>query len=442
MTTTAQKFYPHTTDHDDTWGTDARKLNDVDGHAIALTTIANFETDGAVATIVLDPYSTVTRSTDPAEDAVGWAINKTGGDGMGATSTVYRTIPSGTWGFRCRAAATIAQTGIGSSSTKITAVVFKVSSAGARTELFRSASAATAVLLTATVVVWTSASQSAIEFATNETLLVSYQFESVGIIVTGQQITFITVGDNPDADDVWFTVPSPGVRDRVLKAVTGSTTPAGAMVRSPTKLLTASTTPAGVIVRKPSRLVAGSTSPVGAVLKKPSIFSTGSTTPAGAVLRRPTKLLTGTVTPGPSTIVRKPTKLLTATITPAATVSKFVARFFTGSTTPTGQVLKRPGILMGGTVTPGPGAVTRRPTKLLTGTVTSSGTLRTLITKNLTAAITPVGTLTRRVSKFFTGSTTPAGSVRKTPKKFLTGTIGTQTGGTTIIRRIIRIFED
>jgi hypothetical protein len=212
----AQKFYPHTVDQDGTWGTDARKLNDVSGNATDATTVADFSTDTAQGTIVIDPYtSRSTRGTTNEAD-FGWAVNAAGADGMGSTATAKRIIPAGTWTFNCVVSVTSAQTGIGMSNTTVTAVVYRVSSTGTRTELFRQASAVTTVTALIGVgvqtITWTKTGATQVTLEADETVFVSYQILSVGVAVTGQQFTWRTKGDGTDDMNTWVQVPSPGVR--------------------------------------------------------------------------------------------------------------------------------------------------------------------------------------------------------------------------------------
>jgi hypothetical protein len=214
--TLAQKFYPHTVDHDGTWGTDARKLNDVSGNAADTTTIANFGTDTAQGTIVFDPYTNRSTRGTANEADFGWGINAAGSDGMASTSSAKRIIPAGDWHFNARVSVSSAQTGIGNSNSTFTAVVYRVSSAGTRTELFRQASATVAITSVTGVsvqgVFWVS-SQSQFTFEADETVFVSFQVLSVGVVVTGQRMTFRTQGnDGTDGNNVWVNLPSPGVR--------------------------------------------------------------------------------------------------------------------------------------------------------------------------------------------------------------------------------------
>lgn len=224
MGTTAQKFYPSTTDHDGTWGTDVRKLLDTAAGAIDDTTKADFGTDTSQRTITFDPYTT--RSTvGDASTNFGWGVNASGSDGMSATSTARRVIPSGVWTFNCRVSVTVVQTGTGNDTTQLTAYVYKVAGDGTRTLQWSQASAAEAVTTITGVGVqlfsWSTASKPELELDADETIHVAFTVTSIGVAVTGQVITFRTQGTNvTDTQNTWMRVPSPGVRTILTESVT------------------------------------------------------------------------------------------------------------------------------------------------------------------------------------------------------------------------------
>ena len=179
-------------------------------------------------------------------------------------------------------------------------------------------------------------------------------------------------------------------------AITGATTPAGALARQGQKPLAGLTTPGGLLYRVTLKPVGGNVTPSGAlaVLKAALRTFSGSLALAGTIARLAGKTLTGTVTLS-GALVRQTAKTVTGSTTLSGTLGliRAVLRSFAGTITPAGAL--------------GPRAML----KTLTGTVAASGALTRQLARTLTGAMTPLGVLRRLLAKVVSGSSTPSGTL-------------------------------
>lgn len=238
MSTIAQTFFPNTVAHDTVYGTDIRKLAE-SLPTLDDTSICGFGTSGN-KNIVVDPFTTnttdVTPMTAAALDPLGWAINETGADGMGATSTAKRTIAAGTWSFQGTLKA--------SPAAALNAVTVKVrvyrvaASGGARTQL-GSEGSANAGLITTAGTSWstTITDIGAVTIEADETIQVSYYINATGQ-VGGLSVIF-EVGDAIVTNDLQVQVPSPGIRTKYISSLTGSLSFVGSIAKRAGKTLSA-----------------------------------------------------------------------------------------------------------------------------------------------------------------------------------------------------------
>jgi len=187
--------------------------------------------------------------------------------------------------------------------------------------------------------------------------------------------------------------------------------------------------------------ISGSITPAGALIKQDQKRFTGTITPTGAVIKQDQKRLTGTITPAGS-LLKSIAKTLTGTITPAGAlaVTKVILRSFAGTITPAGALIRQANKALSGLITPA-GALIRQTQKRFTGTITPAGTVATIkaILRTFTGTITPAGTLIRQDQKQLTGTITPAGSLLKSTLKRFTATI-TPAGAVAATKVILRSF--
>ncbi len=165
--------------------TDRKQLSDTAGSSQITTTKANFSTSTTRRYLHLIPLTTTTATVTPGNIGKGWKIDP---DTMGATASVNRVIPAGTWTFNANMVATTAQL---AADTKLQAVVSRVNgTSGTGTILFTATSAATQLLVTAVDINWTSASQADFILGSADTIIVEFFVESIGVAVVGQTLTF------------------------------------------------------------------------------------------------------------------------------------------------------------------------------------------------------------------------------------------------------------
>ncbi|HEX4843184.1 MAG TPA: hypothetical protein VFV57_05895 [Limnobacter sp.] len=124
MATRADILYLSATDQDQTWGTDVRKLAET-AQALNSTTICSHPNSAGTTSITLDPLTTSTTQSD-IRDALGWAVNEQGADGMESTSTRKRRIRAGDWVFTMRLGLPTAGTATGTLTGSFSARVYRV----------------------------------------------------------------------------------------------------------------------------------------------------------------------------------------------------------------------------------------------------------------------------------------------------------------------------
>lgn len=164
------------------------------------------------------------------------------------------------------------------------------------------------------------------------------------------------------------------------------------------------------------------------------LFVTGSITPTGALIKKPGVFETGSITPT-GALIKKPGKFPAGSITPIGTIIKNVGAHQVGSITPTGAVIKKPGKFFVGSITPtGALAVARVVLLFVTGSIASTGSLIKTAGKALAGSITPTGALRKSVAKYFTGSITPT-STMATIKVVLLFVVGSITPSGLLIRQ-------
>ncbi len=217
MTTTASRFYPHSTDWD---GTDPTS-GDVRTLATSLPaqdtgSSCDFGTSGS-KTITVDPY-TAGRTTTGLDSSFGWAVNLTGTDGMDSTADAKRRIPSGTWSFQ----GTVASNAVSAAACTVGINVYRVAAAPSttRTLLFSDSVSAGTVVVAGTSWSKTTASQSEVILEAGETIQVTFTLTCTGQ-VGGLTIRFVT-GDSGTTNDTYFDVPSPGVRTQYQETITAT----------------------------------------------------------------------------------------------------------------------------------------------------------------------------------------------------------------------------
>lgn len=217
MTTTASRFYPHSTDWDgtDPASGDVRKL-ETSLPAATSGCSCDFGTSGA-KTITVDPY-TAGRTTTGLDSAFGWAINLTGADGMDSAVNAHRYIPAGTWLYQ---GTLFASPAIAVANCTVAMSVYRVAAAPSttRTLLFTDAGVSVpAVATTGTTFTRTTGAQAEIELQPGETIQCTFTLTCTGQI--GGLVIDMRTGDQ--TSDCWVDVPSPGVRTVYDETVTTS----------------------------------------------------------------------------------------------------------------------------------------------------------------------------------------------------------------------------
>ncbi len=164
--------------------TDRKQLSDSAGAGIISTTKANFSTSTTRRYLHLIPLTTTTATATPGNIGKGWKIDP---DTMGATASANKIIPAGIWTFETSMVASTAQL---ANDTKLQAVVSKVNGTAATgTLLFTATSAAFALLVTNSDQSWTSSSQPEVTCGADDTIIVEIFVESIGVVVVGQTLT-------------------------------------------------------------------------------------------------------------------------------------------------------------------------------------------------------------------------------------------------------------
>lgn len=244
MGTAARVFYPANTAWDGTGGAVVKKLLDAGTNSQDTTTKVVFGTNTTLRTIIVQPYTSNSTSGTTGEQNFGWAVNVSSADGMQSTAPPVgheRVILAGSWSFAVPMYAALTQTGLSGDQTTLTAVIYRVSSSGTRTELGRGSSAATTVTgLTAgtpTNITW-AVTLGQVTLAADETVQVSLEVQAKGN-ATGQTLTVVT---QPSTNPCTVTLPAPGVVTAKYVSGTVYDTTGTPVVTATVKLLTSSGT--------------------------------------------------------------------------------------------------------------------------------------------------------------------------------------------------------
>jgi hypothetical protein len=144
--------------------------------------------------------------------------------------------------------------------------------------------------------------------------------------------------------------------------------------------------------------VSGSLTPAGAVVRQIGKRPAGSLTPTGIVARQARRLLAGTLTPT-AAVAKQVGKRPAGAVTPAAAVAivKAALRTFTGSITPAAAVAKQAGKALSGAVAPA-GTVRRLVVKTVVGTLATAGLLLKQARRTYSGTIAPTGQVARQVT--------------------------------------------
>lgn len=296
MPTVSQDFFPVSTAHDQTYGTDIDKLAE-SAPAVDSTSICSFGATGN-KNIVIDPFTTnavdTTPMTDAALDPFGWSVNQLGADGMVSTATAKRIIAAGTWSFQgVLSASPVAAL----NNVTVRGRVYRVAAnGGVRTQLGSELSVnAGLVVVAGTNWSGTIADIGAVTLEADETIQVSFYLNGTGQ-VGGLSIAF-RVGSDGVLNDCRVQVASPGVRTLYLVTLAAATLSfVGAMTKQAGKVFAGTLTSAGAIVRLTSHNMTAALSFVGAVTKATSReLPAASLSFVGAVAKQTARAVAGTL---------------------------------------------------------------------------------------------------------------------------------------------------
>lgn len=422
--------------------TDRKLLDDAAGAVANTATTAGFGTSTTRRFIQFVPITANTATATPAPNGKGWKIDN---DTMGSQALVKRVIPAGIWTFRLLLSASTAQISNDTRCRVFVSVVNGTSGSGTPiTGLNGLDSAAVALAVGTTELVWASGSLGEVEFQANDTMLVEFWVESVGVTLIGQTLTLTL----ENATTPTRTVLPANIVTRYLTSYTGASSSNGSLTRQPQKVLVSAIASSSLLVRFVSAFYGGALTPTGVSLKRPGTRYTGSAASAGQLIRRPGKRLTSSITPGPGTLIRRPGLRRAGAVTSSGVLQRFVSMFKVGALTPTGAVFKRylP-IPKTGSITPGPGVLTRQPIKLLQSAIASSGTMQALLRKNFVSTLTMSGAVTKKLFTFFGGSLAPVGDLTKTTMKYFAGFFYSTSGDggsgpPVIVKKIVQVIFD
>lgn len=218
------------------------------------------------------------------------------------------------------------------------------------------------------------------------------------------------------------------------QSAAGTTTPAGALVKSVGKPDAGSLSPSGALARLTTPgTKAGSITPAGttARLTAPGV-KTGTLAPSGALATALTygQAVAGVLAPS-GVLARSATKPIGGTLTPTGTTSSAIifGKAVAGTIAAVGALARGTAVGIAGVVTPA-GAMARQTIRDLAGIITPSGALSTLLAfyKLVVGSIAQSGGLSLSALKALTGIITPAGSLSRTAAKTLIGTIAPEGG--------------
>jgi hypothetical protein len=227
MATTAQLFYPSTTEQDFTAPSevDIRKLVE-SAPGSNSTTITSHPNAAGTTQITLDPYTNRSTTGDIRANA-GWAINAAGADGMDSTSTEKRIIPSGQWQIVFTAAMPVAGTGTGTLTLTMSVTVYRVSAAGARSSLFTMGSTSaqsTGLAAFNGIISATSGTQPEYVLEAGETIHVGILTQVVQVAGLAGATVAGTVTWTTGTATQYFRLPTPGVRTQRIRGVSDTVT--------------------------------------------------------------------------------------------------------------------------------------------------------------------------------------------------------------------------
>lgn len=477
MATVAQNFYPHTTDQDQAWGNagDVFKLDTAIGAVNSTTQITYTNVNGSAKyAVTVDPYEAISAAAaSDNRTNMGWAWNEdvTDADAMDSETNAERFVPAGTWSFTVRV-----RTGTPGPLTTINVdcewSVYRVAAGGgSRSLLFTATSSNSST--TGTNVEHTltqTASPGRIDLAAGETLHVAYRIGSHatnGVLSTQNNVVIVYTGTQTSVTNT-VQVPSPGIRTdhKQSATLTGRGTAAkGAlpvtMTRSATGRGTATFTKAVTATRSFALTGRGAVSRVLAAALPRSASGRGLVSFTRATVASKSFTLTGRGAVNRDGLVAV---LLPRTLTGRGTVTAAKAVTASKTFTLVGRGIvaftKATQAQRSFTLT-GKGAVTRVLAGALPRSATGRGTAS--FTKAVTAAksfsLVGKGTAARTVAVAIPRSTTGKGIITEVHpvQAFRTFTLtgrGTVNGrielpideiptaDTTIIRRVVNIWED
>jgi len=137
----------------------------------------------------------------------------------------------------------------------------------------------------------------------------------------------------------------------------------------------------------------------------------GSITPAGALVKQDSKTLSGAVTPA-GTATKQANKGASGSVAPSGSVVRSFASALAGALTPSGALAKVFSSTMSGSITPS-GTLDALRTALLSlaGSMGLSGALARRASKGLSGSVTPAGGLAKRIGKLLSGAIAAAGAL-------------------------------
>jgi hypothetical protein len=411
------------------WGTDVRKMLASADASVDGTSRAIFGTGGAAVTRTIDPYND--SSADSDQTLFGWAVTPTD---MNSVSGARRFYPAGNHTLTAR----LSQGGVSATNVTMTLFIYRVGPSPTRTRtLLGSNSSVTSIAaLSAVTTATVTVALPQVIFEADETLQYSVELNCTGVAITGRTGVFRTGTEG----GVAIRVDTPVLGTLQDKNLTGGSTPAGAITNTASKVVGGGVTPANAgrtkIVLLRSTL--GAVATAGNLSKIPSKFLTGSiTSTVGTLVRTALKPLTGTIASAGQLTQRFVFKLLSGGITPTGALRKVPNIFKVGAVASSGGLRKEPMKVFGGTIT-SVGSIRRIPLKVLAGTIASVGAISNrFVTKLLGGTITPAGTPQKVPSVYKAGTVASTGSLRKVPLKFFTGVISTAGA---IQRSLVKFF--
>lgn len=226
--------------------------------------------------------------------------------------------------------------------------------------------------------------------------------------------------------------------------VSGSITPASALIRQANTVYSGSIVPVSTLSRQVAKALSGSLDSIGLIIKQVNTAYSGQLTPPGGISSQVQTRLAGSITPsGILANVRVAVLALAGAITPAGNLIRQVNKLLSGLLTPVGNLIKQVNTSYAGQLTP-PGGIASQVQTRLSGSVTPGGTLANIkvailsvagsivptgalvfqVNKILSGIITPTSNLIKQVSTAYSGQMTPVGGIVKNVSTFLNGAIG------------------